>query len=127
MLGSRAYAETHAAQADSIQAVLVLDNGTGAPVSAARPFTSPTLSSGNSASACDITRTGTPSPTLSAAPGAQGEACLLRLNYVYYGSRVYADEVHHFPPPSVLSLSQGLEEAFHSGNAVVFKTHLNCD
>jgi len=64
---------------------------------------------------------------LSAAPGAQGEACLLRLNYVYYGSRVYADEVHHFPPPSVLSLSQGLEEAFHSGNAVVFKTHLNCD
>jgi carboxypeptidase Q len=30
LLGSRAYAEAHAAQADSIQAVLVLDNGTGA-------------------------------------------------------------------------------------------------
>jgi carboxypeptidase Q len=30
LLGSRAYAETHADQADSIQAVLVLDNGTGA-------------------------------------------------------------------------------------------------
>jgi carboxypeptidase Q len=30
LLGSRAYAETHAATADSIQAVLVLDNGTGA-------------------------------------------------------------------------------------------------
>jgi carboxypeptidase Q len=30
LLGSRAYAESHAAQADSIQAVLVLDNGTGA-------------------------------------------------------------------------------------------------
>jgi hypothetical protein len=30
LLGSRAYAEAHAAAADSIQAVLVLDNGTGA-------------------------------------------------------------------------------------------------
>jgi Zn-dependent M28 family amino/carboxypeptidase len=30
LLGSRAYAERHAASADSIQAVLVLDNGTGA-------------------------------------------------------------------------------------------------
>jgi carboxypeptidase Q len=30
LLGSRAYAERHAATADSIQAVLVLDNGTGA-------------------------------------------------------------------------------------------------
>jgi carboxypeptidase Q len=30
LLGSRAYADAHAAQADSIQAVLVLDNGTGA-------------------------------------------------------------------------------------------------
>ncbi len=30
LLGSRAYAESHAAYADSIQAVLVLDNGTGA-------------------------------------------------------------------------------------------------
>jgi Zn-dependent M28 family amino/carboxypeptidase len=30
LLGSRAYAEAHAASADSIQAVLVLDNGTGA-------------------------------------------------------------------------------------------------
>jgi len=30
LIGSRAYAEAHAAQADSIQAVLVLDNGTGA-------------------------------------------------------------------------------------------------
>jgi carboxypeptidase Q len=30
LLGSRAYAETHAREADSIQAVLVLDNGTGA-------------------------------------------------------------------------------------------------
>ena len=30
LLGSRAYAAAHAAQADSIQAVLVLDNGTGA-------------------------------------------------------------------------------------------------
>jgi carboxypeptidase Q len=30
LLGSRAYAEAHANQADSIQAVLVLDNGTGA-------------------------------------------------------------------------------------------------
>ena len=30
LLGSRAYAETHSASADSIQAVLVLDNGTGA-------------------------------------------------------------------------------------------------
>ena len=30
LLGSRAYAESHAATADSIQAVLVLDNGTGA-------------------------------------------------------------------------------------------------
>ena len=30
LLGSRAYAEAHAAEADSIQAVLVLDNGTGA-------------------------------------------------------------------------------------------------
>jgi len=30
LLGSRAYAERHAANADSIQAVLVLDNGTGA-------------------------------------------------------------------------------------------------
>ena len=30
LMGSRAYAESHAASADSIQAVLVLDNGTGA-------------------------------------------------------------------------------------------------
>jgi Zn-dependent M28 family amino/carboxypeptidase len=30
LLGSRAYAEAHAKEADSIQAVLVLDNGTGA-------------------------------------------------------------------------------------------------
>jgi carboxypeptidase Q len=30
LLGSRAYAETHAKEADSIQAVLVMDNGTGA-------------------------------------------------------------------------------------------------
>jgi carboxypeptidase Q len=30
LLGSKAYAESHAASADSIQAVLVLDNGTGA-------------------------------------------------------------------------------------------------
>jgi hypothetical protein len=30
LLGSRAYAEAHVAEADSIQAVLVLDNGTGA-------------------------------------------------------------------------------------------------
>jgi carboxypeptidase Q len=30
LLGSRAYAESHAKEADSIQAVLVLDNGTGA-------------------------------------------------------------------------------------------------
>jgi carboxypeptidase Q len=30
LLGSRAYAEAHAGSADSIQAVLVLDNGTGA-------------------------------------------------------------------------------------------------
>ena len=30
LMGSRAYAESHAAAADSIQAVLVLDNGTGA-------------------------------------------------------------------------------------------------
>jgi carboxypeptidase Q len=30
LLGSRAYAEAHAAEADSIQSVLVLDNGTGA-------------------------------------------------------------------------------------------------
>jgi carboxypeptidase Q len=30
LLGSRAYAATHARQADSVQAVLVLDNGTGA-------------------------------------------------------------------------------------------------
>src|SRR6476619_5801248 len=30
LLGSRAYAKAHAADADSIQAVLVLDNGTGA-------------------------------------------------------------------------------------------------
>jgi carboxypeptidase Q len=30
LLGSRAYAEAHAAEADSIQAVLVIDNGTGA-------------------------------------------------------------------------------------------------
>jgi carboxypeptidase Q len=30
LLGSRAYAEAHAAAADSVQAVLVLDNGTGA-------------------------------------------------------------------------------------------------
>ncbi|MFL5402577.1 MAG: M20/M25/M40 family metallo-hydrolase [Gemmatimonadales bacterium] len=30
LLGSRAYAEAHKAQADSIQAVLVIDNGTGA-------------------------------------------------------------------------------------------------
>jgi len=30
LLGSRAYAQQHAAEADSIQAVLVLDNGTGA-------------------------------------------------------------------------------------------------
>ena len=30
LLGSRAYAAAHAAEADSIQAVLVLDNGTGA-------------------------------------------------------------------------------------------------
>jgi Zn-dependent M28 family amino/carboxypeptidase len=30
LLGSRAYAEAHASVADSIQAVLVLDNGTGA-------------------------------------------------------------------------------------------------
>ena len=30
LLGSRAYADAHAATADSIQAVLVLDNGTGA-------------------------------------------------------------------------------------------------
>jgi carboxypeptidase Q len=30
LLGSRAYAEAHAAESDSIQAVLVLDNGTGA-------------------------------------------------------------------------------------------------
>jgi carboxypeptidase Q len=32
LLGSRAYAASHAAEADSIQAVLVLDNGTGAIV-----------------------------------------------------------------------------------------------
>jgi hypothetical protein len=32
LLGSRAYAEAHAAEADSVQAVLVLDNGTGAIV-----------------------------------------------------------------------------------------------
>ena len=64
---------------------------------------------------------------LSAAPGAQVEACQLGLRYVYYGSRVYADEVHHFPPPVVLAVSQGLEEAFRSGNAVVFRTRLTCN
>ncbi len=64
---------------------------------------------------------------LNAAPVAQTEACLLRLSYVYYGSRVFEDEVHHFPPPPVLAVSQGLEEAFRSGNAVVFKTRLRCD
>ncbi|MGI9146694.1 MAG: DUF6541 family protein [Chloroflexota bacterium] len=64
---------------------------------------------------------------LESAPEAEAEACHLGVRYVYYGAHLYGYEEHHFPPPAVLARSPGLQEAFHSGNAVVFQTRLACD
>jgi hypothetical protein len=64
--------------------------------------------------------------SLNEIPSAHAAACQLGLRYVYYGSRVYADEVHHFPSPVVLARSDDLVEAFRSGDAVVFRTRLSC-
>jgi Predicted aminopeptidases len=68
LLGSKAYAAAHAASADSIQAILVLDNGTGA-------ITGQALQGGMSSPACGTIswRRWPPwAPTACAAPGRPG-------------------------------------------------------
>ena len=57
---------------------------------------------------------------------AKAQACALGVRYVYYGARLYGFDRRELPPLAVLASSPGLQEVFHSGDAVVFKTRLTC-
>lgn len=55
---------------------------------------------------------------------AAAAACRLNVRYVYRGARNSAWQERQFPPLEVLRASAGLEKAFSSGEAVVFRTRL---
>jgi hypothetical protein len=63
---------------------------------------------------------------LEAAPDAAASACALHVEYVYRGGRASEWDVRRFPAPAVLGASPALEEAFRLGDAVVYRTRLNC-
>jgi hypothetical protein len=63
---------------------------------------------------------------LRSVPGAQAEACALHVGYVYAGARPLPDDQHLIPSRAALAGSSDLEEVFSSGDAVVFRLHLDC-
>jgi hypothetical protein len=63
---------------------------------------------------------------LDTAPEARAAACALGVRYVYHGAAGTAWEPRHFPSSQELRQSVALEEVFSSGDAVVFRTRLDC-
>jgi hypothetical protein len=59
-------------------------------------------------------------------PEAAAAACQLNVRYVYSGAAGTAWEERHFPPLAGLRQSSALEDVFSSGDAVIFRTNLNC-
>ncbi len=59
-------------------------------------------------------------------PEASAAACRLNVRYVYSGAGTTAWDPRSFPPLDAMRQSTALTEAFRSGNAVVFRTRLNC-
>jgi hypothetical protein len=64
---------------------------------------------------------------LDQAPQAAAIACATHAVYVYRGARVSDWDGRRFPPLAELRASPVLEEVFSSGEAVVFRTSLDCD
>jgi hypothetical protein len=100
------------------------DAGIWAPYKAGLPIVLPRTGSGDQREQRQLVLDNI--ANLDAVPLAEAEACQLGLRYVYYGARLYGYDGHEFPPPAVLAQAPGLEEAFRSGDAVVFQTRLSC-
>jgi hypothetical protein len=60
------------------------------------------------------------------APDAQAAACRFNVRYVYSGAAGTGWEDRQFPSAAELRQSSALEEVFRSGDAVVFRTRLEC-
>jgi hypothetical protein len=60
------------------------------------------------------------------APASVAEACRLHLAYVLRGARVFGSDESVVPAAGILERAPGLEEAFRSGDAAVFRTRLDC-
>ena len=57
---------------------------------------------------------------------ARDAACKLGIDYVFRGEGQSPSEFRQFPPLEELRTSSALDEVFHSGDAAIFRTHLNC-
>jgi hypothetical protein len=63
---------------------------------------------------------------LDQAPAAAAAACQLKARYVLRGARASAWDQRSFPSLADMRAAPGLEEVFSSGDAAVFRLHLNC-
>ena len=63
---------------------------------------------------------------LDSVPEARAEACALQVAYVYRGAKNSGWQQRSFPSLAELRAASGLQEVFASGEAVVFKTRLDC-
>jgi len=63
---------------------------------------------------------------LNDAPDARAEACALHAAYVYSGARQVPGDEHLLPSRTALDSAPDLDAAFSSGQAAVFRLHLNC-
>ena len=118
LLGSRAYAAAHAAKADSIQAVLVLDNGTGADH---RPGVAGTEGSGGTCGSSCWRRWPRSTPTACGTPNKSGTDHLSFLPYGVPGfnfdqlSRGY-NHTHHSQTDTYDKAVAGRPEAGGGGH-----------
>jgi hypothetical protein len=64
---------------------------------------------------------------ISARADVRHAACSLGVQYVYHGDAGSRSEDRQFPALDELRKNPGLEELFSSGDAAIFRTHLNCD
>jgi hypothetical protein len=63
---------------------------------------------------------------LDSRPDARDAACRLGIQYVFRGEGQSPSELRQFPPLAELRASSALEQVFQSGDAALFRTHLNC-
>jgi hypothetical protein len=59
-------------------------------------------------------------------PEARAAACALHVEYVYRGARESAWDARQLPPLTTLRASPALDEVFSRGEAVVFRTRVQC-